>query len=109
VLHALNAELPSQVIVLGRPNTMLEVRDALAAGEIVGLLADRAVQGDRLSPCDFLGATAGIPEGPFALAAILRAPVVLFSAVYAGRAKYLMKFEAFADRVDLPAERRSEA
>ena len=32
----------SDVIVLGRPETMLEVRDALRAGEIVGLLADRA-------------------------------------------------------------------
>jgi predicted LPLAT superfamily acyltransferase len=109
VLRALNAELPSQVILLGRPNTMLEVRDALAAGEIVGLLADRAVQGDRLSTCDFFGAPAGIPEGPFTLAALLNVPVVLFSAAYVGDAKYEMEFEEFADRIELPAGRRSEA
>jgi predicted LPLAT superfamily acyltransferase len=109
VLHALNAELPSQVIALGRPTTMLEVRDALAAGEIVGLLADRAVQGDRVVACDFLGTAAGIPAGPFELAALLQVPVVAFTGVYAGKAKYQVSFEAFADRIELPAGRRADA
>jgi len=97
VLAALNGEFPHQVIPLGRPETMLKVAEALARNEIVGLLADRVVAGDKLMRCRFLDAAASFPEGPFVLAAVLRAPVVLFSAVYCGGRRYRVRFEAFAD------------
>jgi len=42
-LGAINDAAIQDVIVLGRPGTMLEVREALRAGEVVGLLADRAL------------------------------------------------------------------
>ena len=63
-LGAVSKSASRDVIVLGRPETMLEVRDALGAGEIVGLLADRAVAHDRLVECDFLGAARPVPAGP---------------------------------------------
>jgi len=96
-LGAVSKLASSDVIVLGRPETMLEVRDALAAGEIVGLLADRAVANDRVVECDFLGARVPFPQGPFILASLLQAPVVLFSAVCDGRGAYRVRFERFAD------------
>jgi len=106
VLRSLNADIERQVIVLGRAQTMLDVRDALRRGEAVGLLADRAVAGDRMRRCDFLGAPASFAEGPFVLAAMLRAPVVLFSAIQTRPGCYRIRFEPFADRVMLPGERR---
>lgn len=96
VLGALNPAALRDVITLGQPQTMLAVRDALASGEIVGLLADRVVAGDRLVACDFLGASAPFPEGPFVLAAVLRVPVILFSAACRGNGRYRVRFTSFA-------------
>ena len=104
VLAMLNPELPQLVIPLGRPETMLKVSEALARNEIVGLLADRVVAGDKVLQCDFLGASASFPEGPHALAAMLNVPVVLFSAVYRGGRRYTVKFEPFAE-ADIAARR----
>jgi predicted LPLAT superfamily acyltransferase len=95
VLSALNPAAIRDVITLGQPQTMLTVRDALASGEIVGLLADRVVAGDRMVACDFLGATAPLPEGPFVLAAVLRAPAILFSAACRGNGRYRIRFTPF--------------
>ena len=46
---------------------------------------------------DFLEGAAPFPEGPFILASVLKAPVVLFSAVYRGGRRYTVKFEPFAE------------
>jgi predicted LPLAT superfamily acyltransferase len=94
ILHALNPQFPRQVITLGRPGTMLDVRAAIAAGDIVALLADRSLHGDRQLACDFLGAPAPFPRGPFELAAMLRVPVVLFCAAYRGAGRYAVRFDA---------------
>jgi hypothetical protein len=45
--------------------------------------------------CPFLGAPARFPRGPFKLAAVLGAPVVLFSATWQGGRRYEVAFEAF--------------
>jgi predicted LPLAT superfamily acyltransferase len=97
VLAALNREMPLQIIPLGRAETMLKVAEALARNEIVGLLADRVVAGDKLLKCNFLDGVAAFPEGPFVLASVLKAPVVLFSAVYCGGRQYSVRFEPFAE------------
>jgi predicted LPLAT superfamily acyltransferase len=93
VMRKLDERLRAQVIPLGRPGTMLDVRDALARGEIVALLADRSMHGERYVECDFLGAPAAFPRGPFELAAMLDVPIVLFSAVYRGACRYDIRFE----------------
>jgi len=107
VLHRLNAVLPAQVIPLGRPQTMLDVRDALARGEIVALLADRSLHGDRQVSCAFLGGRAGFPRGPLELAALLDAPVMLFSAAWTGRMRYDVRFERLASAGDMRNDREA--
>jgi predicted LPLAT superfamily acyltransferase len=94
VLRRLNRHLPAQVIALGTPQTMLTVRDALDRGELVALLADRSLQDDRGVECPFLGAMAAFPRGPFQLAALLDAPVVLFSATHRAAGRYDVRFDA---------------
>jgi len=109
VLDPMNPRLPMQIIRLGQSQTMLQVAEALARGEIVALLADRVVAGDKMVPCEFLGDKAPLPEGPFVLAAMLRVPVVLFSAVYGGGRRYRIRFEPFAERIVLERESRAAA
>ncbi|MEO8346530.1 MAG: lipid A biosynthesis acyltransferase [Betaproteobacteria bacterium] len=109
VLAKLNPELPRLVIPLGRPETMLKVAEALSRNEIVGLLADRVVAGDKFLRCSFLGANASFPEGPMVLASVLKAPVVLFSATYRGGRHYAVKFESFTAAHVASRERRREA
>lgn len=94
VLGALNPAAVRDVITLGRPQTMLEVRDAVEAGEIVGMLADRVVAGDRLVACDFMGGAAYFPLGPFLLARLLKVPVIMFSAACRGDGCYRIRFDA---------------
>jgi predicted LPLAT superfamily acyltransferase len=93
VMRGIDAELDRRVIVLGQPDTMLRVRDALAAGHLVGLLADRSLRDDDLVREEFLGAPAAFPRGPFKLAAALGVPVLYFYAVWRGGRRYAVRFE----------------
>jgi predicted LPLAT superfamily acyltransferase len=97
----LSPELNRRVIPLGRPDTLLRVRECLARGEIVGVLGDRTLKSERTVRCDFLGAAASFPQGPLLAAAILRAPVVLFFGVYLGGRRYAIHFEPFAEELVL--------
>lgn len=99
VASALNPELKDRVIPLGRPDTLLHAKECLERGEIVGMLADRALRSDKIVRCDFLGDSATFPQGPLLLAAILKAPVVLFFGLYLGGRRYAIHFERFADEI----------
>jgi len=107
VLDRLNPGRAAGVIPIGAPAALLRVKEALAAGELVGLLGDRITFGDKVVPVDFLGRPAPMPVGPMVLAAVLGAPVILFSGVHRGGRRYDVRFEPFAERVELGrADRR---
>ncbi|MBR0672096.1 LpxL/LpxP family acyltransferase [Neoroseomonas soli] len=109
LFDSLDPTRAAAVIPLGRPSAMLAAREALERGGVVGILADRAVSGDRMLPAEFLGAPATLPGGPMTLAAILRAPVVLGFGLWLGPRRYLLRFEPFAEAIDLPRDRREAA
>jgi predicted LPLAT superfamily acyltransferase len=100
-LDRLDPGLRESVIEIGDVASMLRVREAVERGEIVGLLADRAPDGQRPVEAPFLGGPARFPAGPFILAATLGVPVLLFHAVRIGPRRYQVGFEPFADRVVL--------
>jgi predicted LPLAT superfamily acyltransferase len=85
------------------------VRECIERGEIVGILADRTPtprpHGDRLDlrqvAVPFLGSKALFPAGPFVLAAMLGAPVVLFQGLRIGPQRYAIRFAPFADQIVL--------
>ena len=106
VLNALNPALAASVIQLGTPDAFLRVRDALAAGELVGMLGDRAIDGEKVVRVGFLGRDALLPAGPALLAAALGAPVVLFSGVHLGNRRYEISFELLDEQVTLGRKSR---
>lgn len=96
-MAAVNAAAVADLIPLGRADSMLQVKERLDAGHIVGILADRGLGGDSATPLDFLGAPAPLPSGPFRLAALLRRPVLFMTGLYLGGNRYEAHFELLAD------------
>ena len=91
-----------------RPRRCCAFASAWSAGEIVGILADRAPAGQKMVSVPFLGAPAPLPTGPLLLCAALGVPVVLFFGVRTGARRYKVHFEPFADRIVLQRSRRAE-
>jgi predicted LPLAT superfamily acyltransferase/glycosyltransferase involved in cell wall biosynthesis len=98
-----------QVDSLG-PETVIALRERLAAGEHVAIVADRVSvrHKDRSIAAPFLGRPAPFPEGPFVLANLLECPVyLLFCLKIDGR--YRVFIEPFADPFVLPRAERQRA
>lgn len=101
LLEALDPELADAVIELGTPAAMLQVKEALVRGEIIGMLADRALGQQDLIEAQFLGSPALFPAGPLIVAARLEAPILLFYGIRTGPRRYIVQFEPFAERIVL--------
>lgn len=95
-------------IAIGAPEAMLEIRESLAGGGVVGILADRSPEARKCLQVPFFGTMAAFPTGPFILAAHAGAPVVLFFGVRKGDRAYRITFEPFADQIVLPPTQRSD-
>ena len=117
-LQAINPGASTDIIALGRMESMLEARDKLDQGYLVGMLADRGLgddappQGDFLRgmvDCEFLGKMAPFPVGPFRMAALLRRPVFFMAGLYLGGNRYQIHFEPLADFSATPRAERAAA
>jgi predicted LPLAT superfamily acyltransferase len=95
-LTAINPRLATEVIGLGRLDSLILVAERLRAGHFIGVLADRNVDGKDMRRIPFLGAPAAFPEGPFRVALILHRPVVMMAGVYKGHGRYEVRFELLA-------------
>jgi predicted LPLAT superfamily acyltransferase len=107
-LAAINPRLATEVIGLGRSDSLLTVAERLAQGHFIGVLADRNVDGKDLVRLNFLGAPAAFPKGPFRVAVLLNRPVVLMAGLYRGANRYEVHFEQLAEPADIKS-RDSEA
>ena len=70
---------------------LFAVSQALSAGEIVSMPADRAMGNARSVTCDFLGAPAPFPVGAFALAAQFNVPVLALFVLKVGTLRYRIR------------------
>lgn len=104
----LNPTLAADIISLGEPAAMLQVRECLARGECVGFLGDRIARGDKTIAVDFLGGPAALPAGPFLVAAALKAPVVMFFALHRAARTYEVRFAALELDHGLSGEERGD-
>ncbi len=96
-LQAINPAATEDIIPLGRVESMLDARDKLDQGYVVGMLADRSVSDDVTVDCEFLGSPAPFPLGPWRMAAMLRRPVFFMTGLYLGGKRYQIHFELLAD------------
>ena len=109
VLAAINPRLLERTIALGRPDSLLRVRERLADGECVGALADRRLGTEPAAAHDFLGAPAPFPIGAFRMAAMLKAPVVFMAGLYRGGRRYQLRLEPVIDFAAVPLAERDAA
>lgn len=110
-LRAINPAAMQDIIPLGRMDSMMAVKDRLAEGCLVGMLADRLLDadGDEGVALPFLGGTARFPVGPWRLAVLLRRPVFFMAGLYLGGDRYQVRFEPLADFSQVPREHRQAA
>lgn len=97
LLKAINPEAEQGIIGLGQPSAMLQVRDELKAGALIGVLADRSLESAGNVELDFLGGAAAFPLGPFRLAAMLKHPVFFMVGLYQGGNRYTIHLEPVMD------------
>ena len=109
VLNAINPVLAIEIIGLGKPGSMLAVRDRLDEGHLVGILADRSLESERQMQFPFLGAPACFPVGPFRMAMLLRRPIVLMLGLYRGDRRYEVVLRDHLRRTRRRADRRDDA
>jgi predicted LPLAT superfamily acyltransferase len=109
LLDALNPTVAATVIDAAQDGTaiMLEIQSALAAGQLVALLVDRAQPGEPSVAVPFMGGEARLPAAPWQVAAVLGAPVALAFGLYRGGNRYDLRFEPFSDGDAVPRARRA--
>jgi len=108
LFEKLNPDLAANIIDASErgPALVLKLKEALQAGRMVGIGADRANPEERAVVVNFMGGTVRLPEGPWALAAALGVPVILGFGLYCGANRYQTHFELFSERVVLARQSR---
>ncbi|NMF88033.1 acyl-CoA synthetase [Aromatoleum petrolei] len=96
-LAAINPAARADIIPLGHLDSMLQLKERLDDGSLVGVLADRSLGDDPSRSVEFFGEPAEFPVGPWRIAAMLKRPVILMVGLYRGGNRYDVHFEQLAD------------
>jgi len=108
VLQAIAPGAMQDIVGLGRVQSMLDLKEKLDEGALVGVLADRTLGEEPVIRIDFLGEPAPFPTGPMRMAAALRRPVIFMAGLYRGGNRYEIFFEPIADFGNLEGLTRTE-
>jgi predicted LPLAT superfamily acyltransferase len=107
-LAAIAPDAVPDIIALGRPQAMLQIRERLAEGALVGMLGDRTLhaESNRGQPVrlPFLGDEVEFSDGPFRLAELLRQRIVFMVGLYLGGSRYEVRLEPLADFRERPVD-----
>ena len=110
ILNALNEELSEMIISPGSPDSLLQVKDAVDAGNAVAMLGDRIMEvgNNKSVHCRLLGKEVALPTAPILIAASLKVPVIMFFGIYCGGNHYQIHFDLLAERIDLDRKNRQQ-
>ena len=108
LLSAINPNAEQEIISLGQPRAMLQVKEQINEGALIGVLADRSLDAIGNTRVNFLGLDANFPTGPFRLAAMLQHPVYFMTGVFEGGNRYSVHLEPIAD-FSIPVENKETA
>lgn len=98
-----------QVIYIDKDQQYLyDIRKALERNELVCLLGDRFVLGQRTSSLEFLGTQASFPDGPFYLAALMKVPVCFVHAFKIKGTQYSFKAHLASDSSIMTTKERAD-
>jgi predicted LPLAT superfamily acyltransferase len=85
---------------------VIAIKEAIDAGELVGILGDRVRPREACALADFLGSQAAFPTGPYALASVLQCPIYLTFALYREPNRYDIYCEPFTQGTTVPRSER---
>ena len=108
LLSAINPNIEQDIISLGQPRAMLQVKEQITEGALIGVLADRSLDAMGNVRVNFLGSDANFPTGPFRMAAMLQHPVYFMTGVFEGGNRYSVYLEPIAD-FSMPVENKEAA
>ena len=108
LLSAINPNIEQDIISLGQPRAMLQVKEQINEGALIGVLADRSLDAIGNTRVNFLGFEANFPTGPFRMAAMLQHPVYFMAGVFEGGNRYSVHLEPIAD-FSIPVENKDAA
>jgi predicted LPLAT superfamily acyltransferase len=109
VAKAINPALATNVIPLGRVDSLFKVQERMHSTSCVGMLGDRTLIEERQIRVQFLGETAFFPPAPFRIALALKRPVVLMLGLYRGGNRYELYFEKLFEPAEVGRGRRTAA
>lgn len=87
---------------------VIAIKEAIDAGELVGILGDRLRPREAWAFADFLGSQAPFPTGPYALASVLECPIYLTFGLYHEPNRYALYCEPFAEGFRIPRAERAK-
>ena len=108
ILDELNPEVAASVINLADPTALLQMKETLEQGNLIGMLGDRLLEGEKKVSCTFLGDDINLPTGPFALAVMLNVPVIGVFGIYTGDNNYEIHHSLLYDGQKVAGEQRRE-
>ncbi|HEX9390276.1 MAG TPA: acyl-CoA synthetase [Usitatibacteraceae bacterium] len=94
LLSCTGRQSPYNVIPLGQPGSMLQVKECLERGEVVGILADRIYGDEPTRTLSFMGSPARFSQSPLRLARVTGAPTVMVFGLFCGGNRYRIIFES---------------
>lgn len=108
LLAELNPAVAATVIDAGQDGMaiVMQIKEALDAGALVTLLADRAAPGEPSVHVPFFGEPAPFPRAPWQIALSLGVPVALCFGLYLGGNRYRLVFERLTDGLVLARKDR---
>lgn len=108
VVEALNKSSLVRILPIGSVDSLIKAKERVDDGEMLAILADRALAGDKTVEVNFMGGPVQFPVGPFLTASTLKIPVILFFPLYMGDNKYEVHFELLSEKITLTRGNREK-